>query len=81
MRQVEEASSEQLAASLGPSTEHGFPYLKAVGTVLQGWELARFGPAEEGIAQMRQGLDALRATGAELLPPYLLALLKAAIAH
>jgi len=33
------------------------------------------GPVEEGIAQMRQGLVAFRATGAELLCPYLLALL------
>jgi predicted ATPase len=70
-----EASSEQVAASLELSAEHGFPYLKAVGTVLQGSGLARLGRAEEGMAQMRQGLDALRATGAELLRPYLLTLL------
>jgi DNA-binding winged helix-turn-helix (wHTH) protein/predicted ATPase len=75
LRQEGEASLEQVAASLALSSEHGFPYLKAVGTVLQGSGLARFGRAEEGIAQMRQGFAALRATGAELLRPYLLALL------
>ena len=48
------------------STEHEFPYLRAVGTVLQGWELARLGQGEAGIAQMYEGLAALRATGAEV---------------
>ncbi len=38
----------------------------ATGTVLQGWALAKQGQEEEGIAQMRQGLSALQATGAGL---------------
>jgi DNA-binding winged helix-turn-helix (wHTH) protein/predicted ATPase len=75
MRQEGEVSLEQVAASLALSSEHGFPYLRAAGTVLQGWGLARFGQVDEGIAQMRQGLAAMRATGAEILRPYLLALL------
>jgi DNA-binding winged helix-turn-helix (wHTH) protein/predicted ATPase len=75
MRREGEIALEQVAASLVLSTEHGFPYLRAVGTVLQGWGLSRVGQIEEGIAQMREGLAASRATGAELLRSYLLALL------
>ena len=37
-----------------------------LGTILRGWALAEQGQGEEGIAQMRQGLAAYRATGAEL---------------
>ncbi len=36
-----------------------------MGTILRGWALAEQGQEEEGIAQMRQGLAAYRATGAE----------------
>ena len=57
------------------STEQGFPFWLATGTILRGWALAEQGQEEEGIAQMRQGLDAWRATGAELCRPYFLALL------
>ena len=57
------------------STEQGFPFWLAWGTILRGWALAEQGQGEEGIAQMRQGLAAYRATGAELARPYCLALL------
>jgi predicted ATPase len=46
-----------------------------MGTILQGWALAAQGREEEGIVQMRQGLVAGRATGAEQWQPYVLALL------
>ena len=75
MRGEGEATLEHVQAGLVLSTEHGFPYLSAVGTALQGWGQARVGQVEEGMTHMRQGLGALRATGAELLRPYLLALL------
>jgi DNA-binding winged helix-turn-helix (wHTH) protein/predicted ATPase len=75
MRREGEIALEQVAASLVLSTEHGFPYLRAVGTVLQGGGLASVGQVDAGMAQMHQGLAASRATGAELLRPYLLALL------
>jgi predicted ATPase len=57
------------------STEQGFPLFWALGTILRGWALAEEGQREEGIAQMRQGVAAWRATGAELTQPYFLALL------
>jgi predicted ATPase len=81
MRGEADATLEHVEAGLILATEHGFPYLSAVGTVLQGWGRARAGTVEEGLAQMRQGLAALRATGAELLRPYLLALLAEACAR
>jgi predicted ATPase len=42
---------------------------------MRGWALAERGQKEEGIIQMRQGLTASRATGAELWRPSFLALL------
>src|SRR5712692_4403087 len=57
------------------STEQGFPHWLAEGTILRGWALAEQGQGEEGIAQMRQGLAAWRAMGAELGRPFFLALL------
>jgi predicted ATPase len=60
------------------ANEQGFPYWSAMGTTLHAWALAEQGRGEEGIAQMRQGMAAGRATGAELGQPYYLALLAAA---
>jgi predicted ATPase len=57
------------------ATEQGLPYWGAWGTVLGGWAVAMQGGGEEGIAQIRQGVAAYRATGAALLCPYFLALL------
>jgi predicted ATPase len=41
----------------------------------RGWALAMQGHGDEGIAHLRQGLAAYRATGAEFLRPYYLTLL------
>ena len=43
--------------------------------MLRGWALAQQGQAQEGIEQINQGLIAHRATGAEILRTYWLALL------
>jgi predicted ATPase len=48
---------------LALATEHGFARYAAFGAFFRGWALAAQGQGEEGIAQMRQGLDASRATG------------------
>jgi predicted ATPase len=56
-------------------TEQGFPWFLALGTIVRGWALSEQGQAEEGIAQMQQGLAACRATGAEVSQPHGLALL------
>jgi len=47
----------------------------AFGAMLHGWALAHQGRAQEGIAQLTQGLRDYRATGAETNRPYFLALL------
>jgi predicted ATPase len=59
-------------ASLALCREQGFAQALAQETVLHGWDLAARGQAAAGIAQMRQGLEALRATGAEVERPWLL---------
>jgi predicted ATPase len=70
-----QATREQAEAVITLCREQGFPYWLAAGTILRGWALAEQGQGEEGIAQMRQGLAAYRATGAELERTYYLALL------
>jgi class 3 adenylate cyclase/predicted ATPase len=74
-RQERQATQEQAEALIGLSSEQKFPFWIAVGTTLRGWALAEHGQREEGIAQIRHGLAAYGATGAEALRPYFLALL------
>ena len=69
------AVHEQAEAAVALSTEQGFPLWAAQGTSLRGWALAMQGQGEEGMAQVRQGIAACRATGAALLVPYLCTLL------
>jgi predicted ATPase len=57
------------------ATDQGFPYWSAVGTILRGWSVAARGQATEGMAQMREGLAAWRAAGAEVERTYHLAML------
>lgn len=51
-----------------------------MGTILRGWALTAQGQEAEGIAQVRQGLAAYKATGTAVGQPYLLALLAEAYA-
>jgi class 3 adenylate cyclase/predicted ATPase len=67
---------ERAEAAISLAKEQGFPYFMACGALLRGWALAQqAGQAKEGIEQLQQGLIAFRATGAETLRPYWLALL------
>ena len=76
MRQQGEATSEHVQAGMVLSTEHGFPYLKVIGTVLQGWELTRVGQVAAGLTQMRARPGFLPSRdGRRDLRPNLLALL------
>jgi predicted ATPase len=70
-----QAVQEQAEAAITLSTDHGFSYWLAVGTILRGWARAEQGYGEEGLGQMRQGLAACRPTRAELAWPHWLALL------
>jgi predicted ATPase len=65
------AVHEHAEAAVALATEWGFPQWAAYGTSLRGWALAMQGQGEEGLAQVRQGIAAWRATGTALLVPYL----------
>jgi class 3 adenylate cyclase/predicted ATPase len=54
--------------------ENAFAYWKAWGLVLEGWALAAAGESDPGLARLREGLDAYRATGAELFRAHALSL-------
>ena len=69
------AAQEQAEAAITLSTERGFPARLAEGVLLLGWALAMQGQTEEGLAQLRQGMAAWRATGAEIAWPLWLAFL------
>jgi len=74
-RQEAQAVQERAEALMALSTEKGFPFWLAHGTILRGWALTAQGAGAEGIAQMHQGLVAYRGTGAELQRLYFLGLL------
>jgi predicted ATPase len=65
------AAYEHAEAAVALSTEQRFPLYAAYGTSLRGWALAMQGQGKEGIAQVREGIAAWRATGAALRVPYL----------
>jgi class 3 adenylate cyclase/predicted ATPase len=69
------AVHEHAEAAVALATEQGFPLWVAWGTSLRGWALAMQGQGEAGLAQVRQGIAAFRATGAALNVPYLCTLL------
>jgi class 3 adenylate cyclase/predicted ATPase len=72
-RREASAAQEWAEALIALATEHGFPFWLALGMLQRGWALADQGRGAKGIAQMRQGLDTYRTTGAELARPTLLA--------
>jgi class 3 adenylate cyclase/predicted ATPase len=74
-RREGQLTQEQAEAAIVLANEQGFPYWVAEGTILRGWALAEQGQGEEGVVQVRQGLAAYRATGAELAWTKWLALL------
>jgi predicted ATPase len=82
-RREGQRTQERAEAAIALAAEHGFAVFGAGGTIFRGWALAERsaepgagqGQREEGSAQMQQGLAAWRATGAEALRPYYLALL------
>jgi predicted ATPase len=75
------AVHEQAEAAVALSTEQGFPIWAAHGTSMRGWALAMQGQGEEGLAQVRQGVAAMRATGVALFVPYWCTLLANVCAH
>jgi len=72
---------EHAEATVALSTEQGFAQWAAWGTSFRGWALAMQGQGKEGMAQVRQGIAAWRATGSALTAPYLCTLLADVSAH
>src|SRR5262249_16917133 len=72
-------SREELQArtdmAIAYAAEHGFPFSLATGTVFHGWALVGGGQTVEGIATLRTGIAAYRATGAVTWVPFFLTLL------
>lgn len=61
------------------ASEHDFLFLAAIIKIIQGWVITHQGQCDEGISQLRQGLDSYRATGARILVPYYSAYLAEAL--
>jgi class 3 adenylate cyclase/predicted ATPase len=57
------------------SEAHSLAFIVAMASMFEGWARTREGELDEGMAQMRRGLAAQLATGAELARPYWLWLL------
>jgi predicted ATPase len=68
-------TQERAAALLRLAQEQGFQYWTAEGAIYHGSALVHQGQAQEGIAQIEQGLTAWRASGAELGRPTILTFL------
>jgi predicted ATPase len=60
------------------ASEHSLPFWGAIGTSYRGWVKVKNGDVAEGISLLRSGTAAFRGTGAELFPPYPVALLASA---
>ncbi len=68
-------TQERVETMIALSSEQGFSYRVASGTVQWGWALSGQGHEEEGITQIHRGIAGVRATGAEVATPHWLALL------
>jgi len=75
------AVQAQAEALLPLATTQGFPLYVGYGTFWQGWALAMQGQGEAGLAQLRQGMATVMATGQELARPRCLVLLAEATGH
>ena len=79
-RREERMAQVHAEACLVVAREHGLVMYQAMATVMRGWALIHQGRHEVAIEQMRQGLEALEATGTELLRPHFSGLLAEALA-
>jgi predicted ATPase len=73
------AVQDSAEATTAIGTEHGLSLWLANGMIMGGWALAEKGACAVGIAQIRQGLTAWVATGAETHRTYFLGLLAEAL--
>jgi class 3 adenylate cyclase/predicted ATPase len=67
--------ADQAKATMAFCEEHEFLHYTAMALILRGWANAQQGELEKGIAEIQEGLEKERATGALLYEPYILGLL------
>ena len=65
----------QVNAAIALCEEHEFVHYLAMALILRGWASAQQGEFEKGIAEIQEGLEKERATGALLYESYILGLL------
>jgi predicted ATPase len=75
------AVHEHAEAAVALATEQGFLLWVAWGTSWRGWALVMQDQGEEGMAEVRRGIAACRATGTALLIPYYCSVLADVAAH
>lgn len=75
LRRDGQETCDHAEAAVTLSNEQGFPSWLAAGKMLRGWALTTPEKLEEGMIQLRQGIEDWRAIGIELFVPYLLTLL------
>ena len=67
--------SERAETAITVATAQQVALVLTLGPIMRGWALAMQGQGAEGLTQLRQGLDAYRATGAEFQRPHFLGML------
>ena len=67
--------SERAETAITVATAQQVALVLTLGPIMRGWALAMQGQGAEGLTQLRQGLDAYRATGAEFQRPHFLSML------
>ncbi|MGB8896584.1 MAG: adenylate/guanylate cyclase domain-containing protein, partial [Pseudolabrys sp.] len=70
-----EIVASQANAAIALCEEHEFAHYLAIALMLRGWAITQQGRFEEGIAEIRKGLEKERTTGALLFDSYSLGLL------
>jgi predicted ATPase len=73
IRREPEAIEELAAMVLALASQDGSPVVIANATMLRGWALVARGLTEDGVTELRLGLDQWRSTGSNYLVPYRLA--------
>ena len=63
-------TQEYAQAAIKLSTDKGFPFWIAVGSILLGWTIALQGNSKDGVLLIHNGLKAHKATGAEQFKPW-----------
>ena len=74
------ATHRRAADALALATEQGFGFWIGWAEIMEGWAVAAGGSPEEGVAEMRRGLEHWHAVGSELGNTYFFTLLASALA-